>query len=139
MVACIQLPVIVGEWGAFPSKEFTNDLIRQMNGILEKNLWGSAYCEYHPGMDKDPNFAALCRAYPMEVSGKLKAYHASKDHFELSYEAIPGVTIIYLPFIPSEEFSEDARLELLPSGRSCYLMLSEKSTGFRHYAIHRRN
>ena len=21
-------------------------------GILEKYLWGSAYCEYHPGMEK---------------------------------------------------------------------------------------
>ena len=37
------LPLIVGEWGAFPSKGFTNDLIRHMNGILEKYLWGSAY------------------------------------------------------------------------------------------------
>lgn len=26
--------------GAFPSKEFTGDLIRHMNGILERYLWG---------------------------------------------------------------------------------------------------
>lgn len=37
------MPVIVGEWGAFPSKVFTGNLIDHMNEILEKYLWSSAY------------------------------------------------------------------------------------------------
>ena len=37
----------------------TGDLIRHMNGIVEKYLWGSAYCEYRPGMEKDGHFPAF--------------------------------------------------------------------------------
>ena len=32
------LPTIAAEWGAFPSREFTNDLIDHMNSIIERNL-----------------------------------------------------------------------------------------------------
>ena len=96
------LPTIVGEWGAFPDKDFVNDLIRFMNGILEKNLWGSAYCEYHPGMDGNPNFISLSRAYPQAVSGEIRSYHYSEeDHvFTMEMEARKGISRIYLPFAP---------------------------------------
>ena len=96
----LNLPTIAAEWGAFPSKDFTNLLIRHMNGIVEKNLWGSAYCEYHPGMDQDPHFSSLRRAYPMAVAGDLHAYHYDEEQqlFTMSYEAETGETVIFLPF-----------------------------------------
>ena len=114
------LPTIVGEWGAFPSREFTNDLIRFMNGILEENLWGDTYCEYHTGMDQDPNFTALRRAYPMEISGQLVAYHYDEaaSALSLTYDAEPGESKIYLPFIPASE-KNIVRL----SDTSCYVLL----------------
>ena len=101
----LQLPTIIGEWGAFPSREFTNDLIRFMNGILEENLWGSAYCEYHPGQEKDSHFSALCRAYPMETAGKLQSYHydEAEKAYQMSYAADEnGTTVIFLPFKPEQ-------------------------------------
>ncbi len=98
----LQLPTIVGEWGAFPSKDFTNDLIRHMNGILEKNLWGDTYCEYRPGQENDPHFTALCRAYPMEISGTLLSYHGEADRLVLDYDAVPGESKVFLPFLPKE-------------------------------------
>ncbi len=101
----LRLPTVIGEWGAFPSRAFTGDLIRFMNGILEKNLWGSAYCEYHPGMENDDNFSALCRAYPMETAGKLERYRFDEENLtlEIVYRAERnGVTTIFLPFAPKE-------------------------------------
>ena len=116
------LPTLVGEWGAFPSRDFTNDLIRFMNDILEKNLWGDAYCEYHAGMDHDANFTALRKAYPMEISGQLLSYHydASASTLDLTYDAKPGESKVYLPFIPSKDYnivslSDSSCLCLLPS------------------------
>ncbi len=99
----LALPTIAAEWGAFPSKDFTNDLIRFMNGIVEQNLWGSAYCEYHPGMEKDPNFASLSRAYPRAVCGHLGSYHYDEKAaaFTMHLEAKPGMNLIYLPFTPA--------------------------------------
>ena len=99
------LPTIAAEWGAFPSKEFTNDLIRHMNGIIEKNLWGSAYCEYRPGMESDPNFTSLCRSYPAETAGKLEAYHydEASHHFDMTFNAnAAGETKIFCSFIPKK-------------------------------------
>lgn len=107
------LPLIVGEWGAFPSKSFTNDLIRHMNGILENYLWGSAYWCYAPGLETDENYQALSRAYPMETAGELIRYHYDdgKKKFEMEYEAAEGGTSrIYLPFRPDgglEQTPED--------------------------------
>lgn len=101
----LRLPTIIGEWGAFPSRDFTNDLIRFMNGILEENLWGSAYCEYHPGQENDTHFSALCRAYPMETAGKLQSYHYDEAGkvYQMIYTAEKdGTTSIFLPFEPAE-------------------------------------
>ena len=101
----LQLPTIIGEWGAFPSREFTNDLIRFMNHILEENLWGSAYCEYRPGQENDAHFSALCRAYPMETAGTLRSYHFDEDHaaYQMKYKAEEGgATSVFLPFEPED-------------------------------------
>ena len=94
----LQMPVIVGEWGAFPSKPFTNDLIDQMNLILEKYLWSSTYWQYLPEMEKDENYDALRRGYPAETTGTLKEYHYDRQEkqLEVSFE---GTDILcYLPF-----------------------------------------
>ena len=68
------LPVIIGEWGNFPSEAFTDDLICFMNEILEQNHWHSTYHQYIPGMESDPNFCSLERGYPMMIAGRLLDY-----------------------------------------------------------------
>lgn len=101
----LHLPTLIGEWGAFPSREFTGDLIRFMNGLLEENLWGSAYCEYRPGMETDENFSSLCRAYPMETAGRLESYHYDETGktYQMAYAAEKGgATLVFLPFAPKE-------------------------------------
>lgn len=92
------MPVIVGEWGAFPSKPFTEKLIMHMNGILEKYLWSSAYWQYLPGMEEDGNYAALKRAYPAETAGELKSYHydGAKKELEVTWEGT--MTLCFVPF-----------------------------------------
>lgn len=99
------LPVIIGEWGAFPSKDFTNDLIRHMNGILEENLWSSTYWQWLPGVHLDENYADLSRAYPMQTAGKLCSYHydTQAKKLRLCYEAREnGITTVYCPFRPAK-------------------------------------
>ncbi len=138
---CLGLPTIASEWGAFPSRDFTNDLIRFMNGILEKNLWGSAYCEYRPGMEHDPNFAALCRAYPMAVSGELTAYHYDEaaHSFTMQLNAKAGTNRIYLPFVPEKAeadlpFSYKAE-QAEAGGETAYLELEILQDGLCHVFI----
>lgn len=128
------LPTIVGEWGAFPSAEFTNDLIKHMNGILEKNLWGSAYCEYRPGMESDSNFASLCRTYPVETAGMLEVYHYDEGlhRFEMTFDAEElGETRIFCSFIPQGvecNMPHSFRIEQV-SDKTCYCFLRTDTDG----------
>ncbi len=127
------LPTIASEWGAFPSRDFTNDLIRHMNGILEKNLWGSAYCEYRPGMENDPNFSALCRGYPAETAGDLTAYHYDEAarRFEMTFDAAVGESRIFCPFIPqSVACSVPHTYHMEPaSDTACWCVLKTEAAG----------
>ena len=94
----LEMPVLVGEWGAFPSKDFTNDLIDHMNEILEQYLWNSAYWQYIPGMEKDKNFSALRRAYPAVTDGKLISYHYDRQEESLKVSWKGKDVLCYLPF-----------------------------------------
>lgn len=128
------LPTIAAEWGAFPSREFTNDLIAHMNGIIEENLWGSAYCEYHPGMESDPNFTALRRAYPRETAGTLKRYHYDREGrvLTMTYDvAGQGETVLFLPFVPDFFFCQQAvsHREEPMGGGSCLCYLQSAAPG----------
>lgn len=124
----------MGEWGAFPSKEFTGDLIRHMNGILERYLWGDAYCEYHPGMENDQHFDALRRGYPMETGGNLLRYHddPQESRFEMEFEAKAGdETVIYCPFTPKGitcSLTWEENRQLLESG-ACLCRVTVKEGG----------
>ena len=125
------MPVIVGEWGAFPSKSFTNDLIDQMNLILEKYLWSSTYWQYLPGMEDDENYDALRRGYPAETTGKLIEYHYDRQRkiMEVSWE---GTDILcYLPYKNVHTVSNDKmKLEVVKEfADASYVLIRVKEDG----------
>lgn len=134
----LRLPLIVGEWGAFPSRPFTNELIRHMNGILEKYLWSSTYWDYRPGLEKDENYAALCRAYPVETSGTLLSYHYDEERkcLEMTFTAAEGESKVYCPFRPESvtgscqdgECQIDYRTDTI-DGDSCFVFLKAGQAG----------
>lgn len=126
------LPTIAAEWGAFPSREFTNDLIDHMNSIIERNLWGSAYCEYHPGMEEDPNFSALCRAYPMETTGTLRKYHYDRRarEYAMDFDSDGGESRLYLPFEPKKFVCpQELSTSLEPLGDGRYICRIQAPAG----------
>ncbi|WP_051251140.1 glycoside hydrolase family 5 protein [Paenibacillus harenae] len=96
----LQVPVIVGEWGAFPSGTFTNRLIEHMTRILEKYLWSSTYWVYYQGMENDPNYSGLERGYPVTIAGNLLSYHYDYGKKKLisTWEAERnGKVVLYIP------------------------------------------
>lgn len=127
----LNLPVVVGEWGNFPSGEYTADLIRYMNEILEKYLWSSTYHQYVDGMEKDSHYDALERGYPTAVAGKLDAYHYDPDSGVLTveWEAIKGEsTSLYLPYLVQEDAIEatgEVQTEICPiqDSNGCYVII----------------
>jgi endoglycosylceramidase len=96
----LQVPVIVGEWGAFPSKDFTNSLIEHMAGILEQYHWSSTYWVYYQGMEKDPNYSSLERGYPVITAGDLISYQYdySMKSLNVKWKAKKNrKTVLYIP------------------------------------------
>ena len=101
----LDMPVILGEWGAFPSMPFARILINHMNSQIEKYLWNSAYWWYLPGFETDPNYHALIRAYPMRTEGILNSYHWDSEQHSLSIN-FEGKSVAC--FIPKVNASIDA-------------------------------
>lgn len=127
------LPVILGEWGAFPPKDFAHKLIDHTNNVLEQYQWSSTYWSYQPGFEAQPEYAALYRAYPMEVAGNLLQCHydATNKSFVCEYEAtdVAGETKIFVPFLPQKvEGNVEYRTEALGVD-FCYVLIKTGEVG----------
>jgi len=123
-------PVIVGEWGAFPSKGFTNRLIEHMNGILEEYLWSSTYWAHIPGLESDANYASLDRGYPTETCGALVSY--TYDHEAKSLDVCwngPWV-LCWFPQSVTKVSNPDVSYTVLQSaGNGCFVKLENRKGG----------
>ncbi|MCR2806260.1 glycoside hydrolase family 5 protein [Paenibacillus soyae] len=116
----LQLPVIVGEWGNFPSGAFTKSLIEHMTEILEQYHWSSTYHQYVAGMEGDENYSSLERGYPVYIAGRLIAYRYDYEQKRLTvtWNAVKdGKSKLYLPDLRSMNnwsVSHEAEIELEP-------------------------
>lgn len=70
----LNVPVIVGEWGAFAHYNDTLDQCEHIIRIFEKNLWSNTYWCYHENFESVPVLSLLKRGYPMAVVGEIISY-----------------------------------------------------------------
>lgn len=102
----MNVPVLVGEWGAFygnsqsmvASTSFITKLFEQFG-------FSNTYWAYYKGIEKDLYFnSALIRTYPQYIAGVLSNYVFNHETglFSCSWEESPDVnapTVIYIPDI----------------------------------------
>lgn len=100
----LDMPVLVGEWGAlFGKSEKVIETARQLVRIMEKHHFSNTYWSFYNDMDKDSYFMnALVRPYPQRVSGKLLDYHFDFEtgEFTCSWEendSSKEPTVIFVP------------------------------------------
>lgn len=94
----LNVPVIVGEWGAFDLYEDVEPAAEFILDIYEKNKWSDSYWCYVRGMSKWPCFKVICRSYPYSVSGELINYHYDykTGSFSLEYKkTVDEDTIVF--------------------------------------------
>jgi endoglycosylceramidase len=108
----LNMPVLLGEWGAFHSK--SDKMVETADhaiGMIEKLGFGNTYWAYYQDIDQYPYFnQCIIRPYPVEISGNLISYNYERNAgvFECIWEESPstsGPTRIYLPDL--ERFSEE--------------------------------
>ncbi len=102
----LNMPVIIGEWGAFYSNEHPA-VVAQADHILsiyEKKLFSDSYWSYFNELDKMPYFEVLKKPYPMAVNGRLMKYEYLFATGELTTEWIEdgdrsNPSMFYIPDI----------------------------------------
>ena len=102
----LEMPVWVGEWGAYydNSESVIPTAINSMN-LIEQHLFGNAYWSYTNELDTMEFFKqVLLRPYPAYTIGKLKRYHNDFEEgtFVMEWEESKtenAATVIYMPHL----------------------------------------
>jgi endoglycosylceramidase len=117
----LDMPLLVGEWGAYGHVPGTLPAARRVVSLFEALLCGETYWAYVDGLQQTPSFRAIHRPYPERVAGTLRHYHydASENTFTCAWdehENIAAPTLIYIPDWLGTAMHE---MHLTPTGRGC--------------------
>ena len=123
----LDVPVIVGEWGAHGKYAEGLYHIRHILGIFDKNKWSHTYWTYFDGIDKAPVFSILKRPYPQAISGRIDkyGYDYEKGVFNLEWEGKGAGSVIYSPSVPIKIDTKCVYIiEALPGGASLLKLMN---------------
>lgn len=108
----MQMPVLVGEWGAFHGKsQKMVETARHLVNLFEELKFSNTYWAFYGDIADYPYFQqAIIRPYPQYVSGKLIAYDYNFENgeFSCSWEEngeSKDPTVIYVPNL--KQLSQD--------------------------------
>jgi endoglycosylceramidase len=115
----LNLPVLIGEWGAFgnagaeilPAARFHVSL-------FERFLFSNTYWAYTRELKNAAFLEALQRPIPMRVSGRLLAIRTDFDRgeFTCSWEEVASVTAPTIIYLPKRAFMGRDAVKLSPAG-----------------------
>ncbi|MFN8205961.1 MAG: cellulase family glycosylhydrolase [Bacteroidales bacterium] len=118
----INVPVLVGEWGAMGGNAgATVNAVNDILTLFEQYHFGHTFWAYYDGLLNENVFKkALLRPYPPFISGKLVAwsYEPASGKFTCTWTESPEVkapTVIYLPML---EWLDKESISLVPEGEN---------------------
>jgi len=116
----LNMPVIVGEWGAYgragsqvvPAAWF---VVHQ----FEKLLCGDTYWLFGRNLHNSPYLPALQRPIPQRIAGTLLAYHADPETgtFTCTWNEDPQIVAPSRIYIPGWAYRGEDRISLTPRGK----------------------
>jgi endoglycosylceramidase len=115
----LDIPVLVGEWGAFHSKEpvFTEHARLITRAFMDMGA-GETFWAYYDGIEDYPFFRVLQHPYPQAVSGELKSYSFDIDGrlFSVSWKEKEGLSAPSVFYIPGITTGDAVDINLVPEG-----------------------
>ena len=103
----MQVPALVGEWGAHGWHAEGLDHIAHLLSLFERNLWNQTYWCYESGFSQAPVLQMLKRPFPQAVCGHLLAYGFNRQtgEFSMTWDekgcaSADEASRIYLPHKP---------------------------------------
>ncbi len=117
-VSRLEMPALVGEWGAFYGQPGTLSAAQMVVRQLEKHLFSDTYWSYGDSkeMDDAPYFPVIARPYPSAVSGTL--FHCQSDlengTFTCTWKEDASVTSPSRIYLPARWFPDGYNVDLEP-------------------------
>lgn len=96
----MNVPVVIGEWGAHYDFDVALSHITHILNIFDKYKWSNTYWDYRNNMKSKPVVKRLIRPYPIAVAGEIISYSFNFDTkvFELIWNSNKELeTIIFVP------------------------------------------
>ncbi len=117
----LNMPMIVGEWGAYYGGAGTEVVpaawfvVRQ----FEKLLCGDTYWLFGRYLYTSPYLPALQRPIPQRIAGTLLAYHADPEArtFTCTWKEDPGIVAPSRIYIPEWAYHGEDRISVTPRGK----------------------
>jgi endoglycosylceramidase len=117
----LDMPLWIGEWGAFYGQPETMNAARLAMGHLEKIQAGDAYWDFQRGLEKTVYFPLLARPYAPAIAGRLRSCRSDWDtgtfHCEWTESADAGAETRI--FLPEGWYGDGYAVELTPAGSAC--------------------
>lgn len=141
----LNMPMLIGEWGAFYETNNTAHVSLYIQRLIEAYLCSDTYWSYVPNMDQSLSFLGVQRGFPIAVAGKLLQYryeHHVKT-FQMKWDESPNIgapTVIYLPDIRKLNITlspERSEYEIRPidDSHSGYLEIPQLIDGIRSITV----
>src|SRR5699024_11826748 len=109
------LPVLLGEWGAFYSGEDEKmvPVAHENLKLIEQHHFSQTYWSYFPELGKQPYLReVLLRPVPVAVAGQLQTYRRAENSLRLSWQEDPGITAPTQIFLPQKYKQQNIKVEV---------------------------
>lgn len=133
----LNMPMLVGEWGAYGFAKNTLSPAQIVVEQFEKSGSSDTYWAYETGIEKTDHFRALKRPYPERISGVLlsRRFNPAVGLFECSWEETPQITAPTRIYIPDWYSFSQKNIKILPSGGETEVQLAIKNSRNRFLVI----
>ena len=128
----MNMPVLIGEWGAFggTSPEYT-PVAAHIMGLFDKFLFSDTYWAYGRHMQGAPYVReVLSKAYPVSTSGELKSYQYNFEtgQFDCKWMERKGLDAPTVIYVPDMEKMPKEHLKVMPEAEKIEVLNIEGST-----------
>jgi len=127
----LNIPVLVGEWGAFSgNSQALAESANFIEGLFDRYGFSNTYWCYYPGIGNDLYFrSALVRPYPPCIGGRLDSYRFDPvtGLFSCSWKESDQVKAPTVIFIPDLENLATNSILLSPGGKNFEILPMENS------------
>lgn len=132
----LNMPLLIGEWGAYYGSPKTRDAARMMTRLLEEYTCGAFYWEYHRHIEDAAYFEVLAKPAPLRLAGTLESFRFSPDTgvFSCRWKSASkaGDSLFALPGIRSEK---DIIITAEPAGASANIVQDPDDPETRYIAV----